>query len=104
LLTVVRPANVLGEPRWSPGLKGGVAVGYRSAASRSGWRSLRTATGGARARVDHGRWRISLPLPGVNLDPIPPLYQITIHYSGDHTHTHASATHRIRLESERAGL
>jgi YVTN family beta-propeller protein len=62
------------------------------------------AAGGAHAPVNHGHWRISLLLPGVNLDPIPPLYLITIHYSGDHTHTHATATHRIRLESERAGL
>jgi hypothetical protein len=63
-----------------------------------------SARGGARARVNHGRWRISLVLPGVNLDPVPPLYLITVHYSGDHTHARASATHRIRLESERAGL
>lgn len=65
---------------------------------------LGPAVGGARARVKHGRWRISLVLPGVNLDPVPPLYLITVHYSGDHTHGQASARRRIRLESERAGL
>ncbi len=40
---------------------------------------LGPAAGGARARVKHGRWRISLSLPGVNLDPVPPLYRITVH-------------------------
>jgi YVTN family beta-propeller protein len=65
---------------------------------------LGPAAGGARARVKHGRWRISLSLAGVNLDPVPPLYLITVHYSGDHTHGQATARRRIRLESERAGL
>jgi YVTN family beta-propeller protein len=65
---------------------------------------LGPAAGGARARVNHGRWRVSLSLPGVNLDPVSPLYLITVHYSGDHTHEQATARRRIRLESERAGL
>jgi YVTN family beta-propeller protein len=62
------------------------------------------AASGARARVNRGRWRISLVLPGVNLDPVPPLYRITARYSGDPTHRQANATRCIRLESERAGL
>ena len=65
---------------------------------------LGPAAGGGQARINHGRWRISLVLPGVNLDPIPPNYLITVHYSGDRNHSQASAKRRIQLESERAGL
>jgi hypothetical protein len=43
-------------------------------------------------------------LPGVNLDPVPPSYRITVYYSGDHNLQPATTTRRIRLESERAGL
>ena len=43
-------------------------------------------------------------LPGINLDPVPPSYLITVHYSGDKTYQQATANRRIRLESERAGL
>jgi hypothetical protein len=59
------------------------------------------ATATARTRVNHGRWRISLVAPGVNLDPLPPLYQITIRYSGDQSLQPAGIRRRIRLESER---
>jgi hypothetical protein len=65
---------------------------------------LGPARGGARATVMDGRWRISLVLPGVNLDPLPPSYQITAHYGGDATTEQAITKRRIRLESERAGL
>jgi len=58
----------------------------------------------ARGTVSHGRWRISLVLPGVNLDPVPPTYVITVHYEGDNTTHQATTTGRIRAESERAGL
>ncbi len=61
------------------------------------------ATGRARARVDRGRWRISLILPGVNLDPIPPSYLITVRFSGDDNFDQAGSSRRVRLESERAG-
>jgi hypothetical protein len=43
-------------------------------------------------------------LPGVNLDPRPPSYVITVRYSGDHNLQPATSKRRIRLESERAGL
>jgi CSLREA domain-containing protein len=62
------------------------------------------ATGSARTGVNHGRWRTSLVAPGINLDPLPPRYLITIRYSGDHALQPASTSRRIRLESERAGL
>ena len=62
------------------------------------------AAGRARAHVHHGRWRINLALPGVNLDPLPPSYLINVHYSGDHNLQPATTTRRIRLETERAGL
>ena len=62
------------------------------------------ATGTARATVRGGRWRVSLVLPGVNLDPVPPLYLLTVRYSGDQITAPATAERRIRLESERAGL
>jgi DNA-binding beta-propeller fold protein YncE len=55
-------------------------------------------------RVIGGRWRISIVLPGVNLDPVPPLYVITVRYHGDHSLGQASAKRHIRVESERAGL
>ncbi len=63
-----------------------------------------TATGSARAKVNHGHWQIAMVLPGVNLDPVPPSYLITIRYSGDQNLQPARASRRIRLESERAGL
>lgn len=53
-------------------------------------------------RGDH--WRIFLVLPGVNLDPVPPLYLITVHYNGNATIQSASTSRRIRVESERTGL
>jgi Bacterial Ig-like domain (group 3)/Glycine rich protein len=62
------------------------------------------ATGGAHARVAHGRWQLTLILPAVNLDPMPPRYQITVSYSGDRTTRPARTQTHIRLESERAGL
>ena len=63
-----------------------------------------TVTGSARAKVNHGHWQIAMVLPGVNLDPVPPSYLITIRYSGDQNLQPARASRRIRLESERAGL
>ena len=57
----------------------------------------------ARGTVSHGRWRISLVLPGVNLDPSPPSYLITVHYKGNNTTQQAITTRRIRIECERAG-
>jgi Bacterial Ig-like domain (group 3)/Glycine rich protein len=77
---------------------GTVSVSYRVRLPRG------HAAGGARVRVDHGRWRISLMLPAVNLDPVLPSYLITIRYSGDHNLQQASTSRRIRLEAERAGL
>ncbi len=57
----------------------------------------------ARTMVRHGRWRVSLVVPGVNLDPLPPMYLITAHYGGDRSTAQASRTRRVRIESERAG-
>jgi Bacterial Ig-like domain (group 3) len=57
--------------------------------------------GTARGTVSDGRWRVSLVLPGVNLDPVPPLYLITVRYDGDSTTQPATANRRIRIESER---
>jgi predicted outer membrane repeat protein len=62
------------------------------------------AWGSARVKLEGGRWRVSLVLPGVNLDPLPPRYLLTARYSGDQTTETATAKRRIRLESERAGL
>jgi hypothetical protein len=58
----------------------------------------------ARGVVSHGRWRVSLLVPGINLDPIPPAYLITVHYGGDHGTRSATGTRRVRIESESAGL
>ena len=77
---------------------GAIRVNYKVKLPRG------AASGGKRAAVSHGRWRISLVLPGVNLDPVPPSYLITVHYGGDETTGSASTRRRIRLESERAGL
>ncbi|MBV9685310.1 MAG: hypothetical protein JO046_26185 [Solirubrobacterales bacterium] len=63
-----------------------------------------TATGRARAKVNQGRWKISIVLPGVNLDPVPPGYKITFQYTGDNKTEPATTSRRIRLESERANL
>ncbi len=62
------------------------------------------ASGRGRTNTKHGHWRISLVLPGVNLDHLPPSYLITVRYGGDRTLQPARASRRIRLESERAGL
>jgi predicted outer membrane repeat protein len=62
------------------------------------------AGGSARVKAKGGRWRVSLVLPGVNLDPLPPRYLLTARYSGDQNTEPATAKRRIRLESERAGL
>ena len=64
---------------------------------------LGPATRTAHARVLHGRWRISLILPGVNLDPIPPSYLIAVKYKGKGV-GRTTIQRRIRLESEPAGL
>jgi hypothetical protein len=58
----------------------------------------------AHTKVRHGHWRVSLVVPGVNHDRLPPMYQITAHYDGDRSTAQASRTRRIRIESERAGL
>ena len=58
----------------------------------------------ARTFVAGGRWRISLVLPGVNLDPLPPRYLIIVRYHGNHSLGPASTERRIRVESEPAGL
>jgi hypothetical protein len=58
----------------------------------------------ARGTVRQGRWQISLVLPGVNLDPLPPLYLITVRYDGDSATQPATTQRRVRLESESAGL
>ncbi|MBV8989280.1 MAG: hypothetical protein JO372_12050 [Solirubrobacterales bacterium] len=58
----------------------------------------------AHARVLRGRWHISLILPGVNLDPVPPSYLITVKYGGAGAVGQATIQRRVRLESEPAGL
>jgi len=65
---------------------------------------LGRAHGSSRTAVHHGRWRISLVVPAVNLDPLAPDYLITIHYSGDPTHGQSTTSRHVRLESERSGL
>jgi 6-phosphogluconolactonase (cycloisomerase 2 family) len=93
-------------------LQGTVQTGGKRASSAGGTIRMSykvrlpraTLTGSARAKVNHGRWQIAMMLPGVNLDPLPPSYLITIRYSGDQNLHQASASRRIRLESERAGL
>jgi hypothetical protein len=54
--------------------------------------------------ISHGRWKITLILPGVNQDPDPPLYTITAIYPGSIAIAAATRTRRIALEAERAGL
>jgi hypothetical protein len=77
---------------------GAITVSYKVRLPR------RLASGTARTTINRGGWHISLVLPAVNLDPLPPSYLITVHYSGDRRTHRATASRRIRLESERAGL
>jgi CSLREA domain-containing protein len=58
------------------------------------------ARGTARARVRGGRWETSLVAPGVNLDPLPPRYLITVRYSGTRTLQAARTRRRVRLGIE----
>jgi hypothetical protein len=61
---------------------------------------MRTAQGS----VTSAGWRVSLILPGINLDPLPPRYLIIVRYHGDDTIRQAIAARHIRVESERAAL
>jgi hypothetical protein len=81
-----------------PAAAGTITVSYKVTLPRG------PAAGSARAHVNHGRWQLSLVLPGVNLDPLPPSYLITVHYSGDPNTAPTTVKRRIRLESERAEL
>jgi hypothetical protein len=57
-----------------------------------------------RVMVAGGRWRFSLVVPGVNLDPVPPSYLIVVHFGGANSEGPVSAERRICIESEPAGL
>ncbi|MBV8927640.1 MAG: beta-propeller fold lactonase family protein, partial [Mycobacteriaceae bacterium] len=71
-------------------LQGTIQTGGTRASSASGTIQVSykvnlprgTASGSARAIVNQGRWKVSIVLPGVNLDPVPPSYKITFQYSG----------------------
>jgi hypothetical protein len=82
----------------NPSAAGTITLTYRVRLPRG------PATGTARGAVKHGRWRVSLVLPAVNLDPRPPSYLITVYYNGDHNQQAGITSRRIRLESERAAL
>jgi hypothetical protein len=58
----------------------------------------------ARTTAAAGRWRLSLVVPGINLDPLPPSYLIVVHYGGANSGGPVSAERRIRVESEPVGL
>jgi hypothetical protein len=96
LLTV--PGTIESNGKLNATATGAVQVNVRVKLPRG------PAVRSARGTVSHGRWRISLVLPGVNLDAIPPTYVITVHYEGDNTTQQATTTGRIRAESERASL
>ena len=92
--------------------RGAIRIGGRLAPDASG-RLTVTVTAmlprgdtmrAAQGSVTRGGWRVSLILPGVNLDPLPPRYLIIVRYHGDTTTRQASAAHHIRIESERAAL
>ncbi|MBV8947491.1 MAG: beta-propeller fold lactonase family protein, partial [Solirubrobacterales bacterium] len=93
-------------------LSGTITIGRRSAPTAGGRLTITvTATlpngqvkRGGQVRVRGGRWQISIVLPALNLDPVPPRYSITIRYHGDLTLAPASAERQVRMESERAGL
>ena len=91
-------------------VRGAIRVGGRLAPAASG-RLTVTVTAmlprgetmrAAQGSVARGGWRVSLILPGVNLDPPPPRYVIIVRYHGDDTIEPASAERHIRVESERA--
>ena len=93
-------------------VRGAIRVGGRLAPAASG-RLTVTVTAmlprgetmrAAQGSVTRGGWRVSLILPGVNLDPLPPRYLIIVRYHGDNTTRQASAARHIRVESERAAL
>ena len=93
-------------------VRGAIRVGGRLAPDASG-RLTVTVTAmlprgetmrAAQGSVARGGWRVSLILPGVNLDPLPPRYLIIVRYHGDNTIRQASAARHIRVESERAAL
>ena len=62
------------------------------------------ATRLTRAKVRHGHWRISLIVPGVNLDPGPSTYLVAVHYEGGGATSPATTARRVMLEVESAGL
>ena len=93
-------------------VRGAIRVGGRLAPTASG-RVTVTATAmlprgetmrAAQGSLTRGGWRVSLILPGINLDPLPPRYLLIVRYHGDDTIRQASAARHIRIESERAAL
>jgi len=84
--------------RLAPSASGGLTVTVTAMLSRG--ETMRAVQGS----VTSGSWRVSLILPGVNLDPLPPRYLITVRYHGDNTIRPAGAARHIRVESERATL
>jgi hypothetical protein len=58
----------------------------------------------ARTTAAAGRWRFSLVVPGINLDPVPPSYLIVVEYGGANSWGPVTAERRIRVESEPAGF
>jgi hypothetical protein len=84
--------------RLAPAASGGLSVTVTAMLSRG--ETMRAVQGS----VTSGSWRVSLILPGVNLDPLPPRYLITVRYHGDNTIRPAGAARHIRVESERAAL
>jgi hypothetical protein len=93
-------------------VRGAIRVGGRLAPAASGRLTVTVTAmlprGGtmraAQGSVARGGWRVSLILPGLNLDPLPPRYLMIVRYHGDDTIRQASAARHIRVESERAAL
>jgi hypothetical protein len=94
-LTVAGTINARGNPTST--VTGAVQV--KVSADLPAGRVQRTA----RRKVHRGHWQVSLILPGVNLDPLAPMYLIAVHYGGDPSTAQADSTRRVRIESERAG-
>jgi hypothetical protein len=62
----------------------------------------RTVAGAA--RIDHGRWKLTLTLPATDRDLNPPAYTINARFTGNHHVRPARALKRLALEVEPPGL
>jgi hypothetical protein len=80
----------------NPNAHGAVQVRIAADLGASRTRAARSA------RIQHGRWQVTLELAGIDRDAHPPIYTITVRVSGSSRVAPAQVSKRITLEVEPA--